>query len=206
MPRLIFRALFPARILILVACIQSAILVGCATPAPAPTDGDWVSHRERIAALPNWSFSGKIAVKSPRGADTARLRWTQEGENLELDLSGPIGMKQVRIVREDAQLKLWRNGHWESVDEVEPNLVEQLGWSLPLEYLPWWLRGLPAPQLEATEIELSAGRLHKLRQAGWLVEFPVYRQVDAHVLPRTILFRRDDIEGKILLKQWTLGP
>ena len=183
-----------------------SLLAGCTTLAPAPVDANWDLHRTQIAQLERWSFSGKLALKSPTGADTARLRWTQRGSDLELELSGPVGMKQLRLVSEGAETRMFKDGHWQRLDSAEQALEEQLGWSLPLEYLPWWLRGLPAPQLRAAEMDVVAGRLTKLQQAGWTVEYPDYQAVDSHYLPRTILFRRDQVQGKILLKKWTLGP
>ena len=125
---------------------------------------------------------------------------------LDRELSGPVGMKQFRLVSEGAEIRIFKDGHWQSLDSAEQALQEQLGWSLPLQYLPWWLRGLPAPQLRPDELDISAGRLRSLRQAGWTVEYPDYQVINTHTLPRTILFRREQVEGKILLKQWTLGP
>ena len=73
-----------------------------------------------------------------------------------------------------------------------------------MDYLPWWLRGLPAPQLPADRSELDGGRLALLEQAGWTVEYAEYQWVEELQLPRTIRFRREGVEGKILLKSWLL--
>jgi outer membrane lipoprotein LolB len=188
------------------ACFAAALLAGCVSPAPAPTDKVWNQHRAEISELQHWSFSGKLALRSSRGADSARLRWVQTGEEIELELSGPVGFKQVRLVTRGEQTRLFRDGQWQSLDSTERSLEEQLGWSLPLDYLPWWLRGLPAPQVPVGELLLDAGRLTRLQQAGWQVDYAAYQTVHAHSLPRTILFRREDVEGKILLKQWSLAP
>lgn len=184
----------------------ATLLSACAVQSPAPTVSDWEAHREDLAMLENWSFSGRLAVKSPQGADSARLQWTQRGEDLELELSGPVGMKQLRLVSEGSTARLWKDGNWQSLDSAEQALREQLGWSLPLDYLPWWLRGLPSPGLEAGDEVIEDGRLQKLQQAGWTVEYPDYQAIDNYALPRTILFQRDQVRGKILLKQWTLAP
>ena len=145
-----------------------------------------------------------MAVKYTDGADSARLRWRQAADDLEMILSGPGGFKQATLIRENDQLSLLRDGQWQPLNQWEDPLASEFGWSLPLDYLPWWLRGLPAPQLPAGRSEFEMGRLSLLVQAGWTVEYPEYQWVQGRQLPRTIRFHRDDVEGKILLKEWVL--
>jgi outer membrane lipoprotein LolB len=187
-----------------VCLLLTALASGCATQAPTPAS-DWNTHRQSVTELGDWSFSGKIAVKSRDGADSARLSWRQHNADLELEVSGPVGMGQVTLVRQDGTARMFSDGQWQDLDAAGTVLEDRLGWPLPLDYLSWWLRGLPAPQLPTAQLELVDGRLHQLAQGGWQVEYREYQQVSNYSLPRTILFRRDPVEGKILLKQWVLG-
>lgn len=188
------------------AILVAVLLAGCAAQAPreAVIDQDWETHRRALASLENWSFSGRVAVKSTNGADSARLRWRQVADDLEMTVSGPGGFKQATLIRENNRLSLLRDGRRVPLDPQEDPLASEFGWSLPLDYLPWWLRGLPAPQLPAGRSKLERGRLSLLVQAGWTVEYPEYQWVQGRQLPRTIRFHRDDVEGKILLKDWVL--
>jgi outer membrane lipoprotein LolB len=187
--------------------LLAALVAGCAyTPRQEAHGGpDWETHRSALADLDTWSFSGRVAVKTPRGADTARLSWRQQADDLEMTLSGPVGFKQATLVRENDVLSLLRNGERQPVDPRDDAIEREFGWRMPLDYLPWWLRGLPAPQLPAVRREIASGRLQLLEQAGWTVEYPDYQWVEGRQLPRTIRFRRDGVEGKILLKEWVLG-
>ena len=196
----------PTAISRLALIFLAALLAGCAGQAPQPATGagNWAAHRESLTSLRVWSFSGRVAVKTAQGADTARMRWRQEAEDLEMTLSGPAGFKQATLVREDSALSLLRNGERVPLDEQDDAIEREFGWTLPLDYLPWWLRGLPAPQLPASRSEIDAGRLSRLVQAGWTVEYPDYQWVEGRQLPRTIRFRREGVEGKILLKDWVL--
>jgi outer membrane lipoprotein LolB len=186
--------------------VLAALIVGCAGQAPreVTTDTDWDSHSAALADMKNWSFSGRVAVKTGQSADTARLQWRQRADDLELTLSGPAGFREATLVRADRHLTLLRNGEPQPIDSQDDLLQREFGWSLPLDYLPWWLRGLPAPQLPAGRREISAGRLTLLEQAGWTVEYPDYQWVQGWQLPRTIRFQRDEVQGKILLKDWVL--
>lgn len=197
--------MFPRRFSTLAAVL--AVVVGCATsPRQPTTTDDWQSHRALVSAIEEWSFSGKLAISTPQGTESARLRWSQRGEDLQLEVSGPIGVKQVIFVRESSRLRVFEDGQWRSLTVEEATLEEQLGWPLPLDLLSWWLRGVPAPLPPATGMAISDGHLQQLDQAGWKLEYPSYAQVDGIALPGKLLFRRGEVKGKILFKQWKLSP
>jgi outer membrane lipoprotein LolB len=184
-----------------------ALVAGCASSPRAPiAESDWQSHRLAMSELQQWSFTGKLAIRTAQGADSARLRWSQQGDDLQLEVSGPIGVKQIVFVKEDSRLRVLEGNQWRSLTAEEASLEPQLGWPLPLDLLPWWLRGLPAPELPTTEQIVTDGRLQKLDQAGWQVEYSGYRPVDGRVLPGKMMFRRGDVQGKIIFKHWTLAP
>jgi outer membrane lipoprotein LolB len=185
------------------------LVAGCAsTPGTAPPGMtvDWTQHSAAVAALDNWSFTGRIALQTPQGADSASLAWRQSRDDLSLTVSGPVGLKEATLERRQDQLSLWRNGERQLLAPGDDPLLREFGWSLPLDYLPWWLRGLPYPALPAATREISDGHLARLEQAGWTVEYPDYQWVDGRLLPRVIRFSGQDVQGKILLKQWTLDP
>ncbi len=191
----------PAALLTLVL-----LVAGCATqPAPISSAPDWTRHSASLEEIDTWSFSGRIALKTARGADSASLKWRQSREDLEFTVSGPVGIKEATLVREDDRLSLLRNGERQPLAAGDDPLLQEFGWSLPLDYLPWWLRGLPHPGLPAERSEISEGHLALLEQAGWTLEYPDYQWVDGRLLPRVIRFSREDVSGKILLKRWTLG-
>jgi outer membrane lipoprotein LolB len=178
------------------------VFAGCASQAPRP-ETSWNLHQASLTALEDWSFSGKLAVRTASGADTASLRWRQRQNELELTVSGPVGFKQATLLRENNQLSLLQNGERRLLAPGEDPLLREFGWSLPLELMPWWLRGLPAPGRPARR-DIDGGRLRLLEQAGWTLEYTDYQWVDGRQLPRVIRFARDDVNGKILLKKWTL--
>ncbi len=180
-----------------------ALLNGCAG-TPALDSGEWTEHRDAVGALQNWGFSGRIAVSTQAGGDTASLRWQQRRDNFAMTLSGPMGLKEATLLREEGELILLRNGERRRLAPEDDLLRAEFGWRLPLDYLPWWLRGLPAPG--PARQQLADGRLAWLEQDGWRIEYAEYRDIDNTRLPRVIRFQRADVSGKILLKRWTLTP
>jgi outer membrane lipoprotein LolB len=187
----------------LIAIVLHSIVAGCAT-APTPDAVDWRQHRDQLSALEHWAFTGRIAVRTETGGDTASLRWQQAGDDFSMTLSGPMGLKETTLLREAGSLSLLRDGIRQPLQADDGLLRSEFGWTLPTDYLPWWLRGLPGPG--PARQELAEGRLAWLEQAGWRIEFAEYRRVGDAALPRSIRFQREDVSGKILLKQWTLAP
>jgi outer membrane lipoprotein LolB len=198
--------MIPCRAAVLLAL--ALLVAGCTsapTQSPISTAPEWTEHSASLAALETWSFSGKIALQTSRGADSASLKWRQSRDDLEFTVSGPVGIKEATLVRERNRLSLLRNGERRPLAPGDDPLLHEFGWSLPLDYLPWWLRGLPHPELPTQRSEISEGHLALLEQAGWTLEYPDYQWVDGRLLPRVIRFSREDVSGKILLKRWTLG-
>jgi outer membrane lipoprotein LolB len=181
--------------------LLAGLLTGCASK-PIVTPDDWPSHSAAIAALQNWDLSAKIALKSPDNAQTARLRWQQRGARSQLVISGPVGWQQATLISEDGKLELERDGKTELLDAQR--LTSELGWPLPVELLPWWVRGIPAPGAVVTQRTFNAGRLQILQQAGWRVAYDNYRQVGQYSLPGQLRLTRDDLEGRMIIKRWTL--
>lgn len=182
-----------------------AVISACTTTAPVPSVAtDWNQHRNSVAAVTNWSFTGKVSIKTADLAENARLRWSQGPEILRLEISGPMGLKPILFERQGTDLRVFKDQQWQTLDSETNALEAQLGWPLPLHLLPWWLRGLPAPAVEINGRTLVNGRLESLQQAGWTLLYEAYAMVDGISLPSRIRFQRQDVSGKILLKRWTL--
>lgn len=90
------------------------------------------------------------------------------------------------------------------------NLMEsQLGWSLPVSNLLWWVRGLPAPD-SAYQLQLNDDSLaHRLEQDGWQLEYVRYQTLENDTrLPERIQLQGPQLQLTLLVKQWqarTLG-
>lgn len=193
----------PPRICILLTVI--AVVSACTTPAPRVT-GDWQRHRESVSTLANWGFTGKVSIKTADSAETARLRWSQRSESLQLEVSGPMGLRPILFERQGDSLRVFRDQRWQPLDAETNALEAELGWPLPLQLLPWWLRGLPAPEVDIDDRTLANGLLENLQQAGWTLHYDSYALIDGINLPGRIRFQGQDVSGKILLKRWTLEP
>ena len=183
------------------------VLSACAgQPQQGIPEMGWQQRQQLLTKLADWSFSGKVLVKTADSADSARLHWQQQANDLELRLSGPVGLKEVSVRRRDGQVSVLRDGKWQTMGTTDDALRREFGWSLPLAYLPWWLKGLPSPAITSRQTRGNNGELGQLQQAGWTLDYLEYQAVEQHWLPARIDFSRGEVKGKILLKHWTLTP
>ena len=67
---------------------------GCAAPQSVPCLPEidtWETRTLVLAALDDWQFSGRIAVRGDIDGFNGKLRWTQEQNAFSATASGPLG-------------------------------------------------------------------------------------------------------------------
>jgi outer membrane lipoprotein LolB len=183
------------------------LLAGCVSQPPSvATDAVWEQQLAQLSALDDWQFRGKVAIATAATSESARVRWAQQGKHSEVVLSGPVGWSSATLVSDGSTLRLQRDGQWQefAADDYLA-LEDQLGWPLPVSYLPYWVRGVPAPGLPAEQLEIEGGRLLELRQAGWRVEYDDYQQAGEYQVPARMRISREGVKGKLILRDWQFG-
>ncbi|MEE4661582.1 MAG: lipoprotein insertase outer membrane protein LolB [Halieaceae bacterium] len=159
-----------------------------------------------LSGLSAFKVNGRIAVQTATDASSAAITWLQRSDtDATLTLSGPLGMQATTLRRDGEQISLQQG---DEIRWLEPEQLlsgEAPDWPLPLAELGWWLRGLPAPAQAARQIR-SGDRLSRLEQSGWTLQYEEYQTFNGLPLPRRIRFSRDDVSGKLLLKNWTFSP
>lgn len=119
-----------------------------------------------VAAAPVFSLSGRLLATDGSRRFNASLRWSQ-GETTRIFLTTPLGQALAAIDVDAAGARLTAaDGRRYDATSLTELARRGLGLALPLELLPWWLSGVPAPGV-ATPSENSDGFL----QQGWTVRY-----------------------------------
>lgn len=159
-----------------------------------------------------WQLSGKIGLRAPQLAESAYVNWRQCGERFAVRISGPLGQTVARIDGRADRLILQFEGR-EPVATGEPEVLmqAQLGWSLPIRALRYWVRAEAAPGGGA-QISGPLQQPDMLRQLGWQVDYLAYHQSGATSLPAKLRLRHDDaaeeqtpLQATLLISEWALG-
>ena len=179
------------------------LLAACASRPPAGPAGP--ADAAALMALEHWQVSGKVGLRQNGTGNSARLDWQQSGAAYTISLNGPLGLGAIRI-EGDADGVTVTNKEGTHQAASPEALIERLsGWQIPVSELVYWVRGLPAPELPVLATEMAHGRLQRLSQAGWQIEYREYQWADGLLLPAKIVLERPQTRLTLLLKHWQTG-
>ena len=185
------------------------VLAGCETLAPRVAGEDtaaWDARRERLLEMHEWSLEGRIAIRTADDGQSANLSWEQEGDHFEAQLFGPFGAGNTRIIGTAEELLLQTaDGDELHTRNPERDLYWELGWTVPLEQMPYWVRGLPGPGRAEKVVVDGAGRLQSLRQGQWSLEIPQYVEREGgEIMPRKVTLQRENVRIRLIIDHWKL--
>lgn len=194
------------------ALILSLALTGCqAVPdIPEVADGGpvWQQHRQAVANIQQWHITGRLAVTNQESAWNMDMQWQQQGDNYQIELSGPFGTGKVQLTGNGRGVQL-RNADQQVfyATSAEELLYAQTGVLMPIADLRYWVLGIPAPQHAQRPGFDPHGQLTRLRQADWDIRFRRYTQVNGLSLPDKIFIARNDkqIDVRLVVDEWTIS-
>jgi outer membrane lipoprotein LolB len=172
--------------------------------------GTPISWNQRASTLKNiqsFTLSGKIAIETNQNAGSAFVFWQQEHQQFTMTLSGPLGMSEIKLNGQPGNVTLLAaNGKQYQASSPEQLLQQQWGWNLPISHLNFWIRGLPAPNMQKTLSLDSSQHIRQLNQAHFDIQYLEYQTINNGIdLPRKIFINSPWIKIKIIIYDWKLG-
>ncbi len=204
------------RMLMVACCLL--MLGGCATQTKAPASAEtmtkpasaqaaWQQRQTDFARMASWRLQGKVGLQFKDQSASFNLSWLQNGaDQYEMNIKNPLtGSIMAYLKGNRGDVTLQANGKTYKDASAERLLQGQLGVSLPLEGMKYWVRGVPSPDSPVAAVKLDAlGRPEMLQQAGWLVEYTGWNGNDWKALPEKITLNRapDNTKVKVIAKDW----
>ena len=110
-------------------------------------------------------------------------------------------MAKPLIVRQGEDTRSWNLSDPDA-------LVRSTGWDLPLGALPYWLKGLPAPEMEIQDMELGVdpALLRMLQQDDWKITYETYADYGSLRLPTRLQIHRRDTSVRLIIRDWQVAP
>lgn len=194
--------------------ISYFLLTACVTVEkhPLPPDSEivkqaaWEVHRVNLETLHTWSLKGRVAGKSNDEGFRTGVRWRQQQQKFNIDLHGPLGRKVAVITGQEGDVQL-NTSKGKSYSAADPETLMQnlFGFTLPVNGLRFWMRGIPDPDQVYASLELDdQGRLKQLNQAGWLIDYNRYHD-SKPALPAYIKISNTTLNANIVIDHWTLN-
>lgn len=171
---------------IAVAC-GMALLAACAgPPAPPPSAaagsaGPGTPGSGPLRTQTN-SYTGRFSVSyadqngAPRNA-YGNFGWQEQDGSVALELRNPFGSTLARLTSTAAGATLEVPDRApRTATDVDSLMRDELGFSLPVSGLRYWLAARLAPDSPANHIERDQeGRLRSVTQDGWLIDYGSYQ-------------------------------
>jgi outer membrane lipoprotein LolB len=184
---------------LLLLSIYCAALAACVTSRPPLAPAAWAQRVTTLEHLAAWQLDGRAAVAMGTQGWQASLDWRQNGTATEAHLAGPFGVGALVLKRTPEGLSL--NGAPPS-DAVLAQLQDKLGFDLPLDNLRYWLLGIPDPGSAAEVWRNAQDRALKVTQAGWIVDYDRYMNVNGELLPAHLVMTREGVRVRIAVDHW----
>ncbi len=197
--------------------LPGAVLLfsGCASLSPlapeAPSERVsqlWRQHIQSVGAQTDWTLSARIAAHSEDDGWNGKLHWQQKKDSYQVSFNAPFGQGGLQLDGGPQYVEMrTSDGQTMIATDVESLLFQQLGWRLPLNSLRYWVRGVPVPTGETAPL-LSfdeEGRLARLQQFHWQIEYPAYRPSDGLMLPRKVYLENGELSVRLVIDRWESG-
>lgn len=188
--------------------IVTAVLQACVSGAPPSEENPvWAIQRASLESLDNWRLRGRVNVRYHDEAHTPRILWEQHNEEYNIRLWGTFNAGNTLINGRPGFVRLQQDDEVLTAASPEDLILQALGYELPVSYLEYWIRGLPAPASQAQLQFDEANHLASLQQDGWTVQYTDPRQYGELTLPRRVDVTRprDDVRLLFIGLDWTVN-
>lgn len=189
------------------------LLSGCATvkpaaesPLPIPQGTPAELHRQhlqQLAGIEQFFLHARIGIQANGKGSSGSTRWRHNRFGDDISMLSPVGGTVAKIITGPEGVTLTTNdGRTLRADDAESLTQQHLGWRLPLDGLPDWALGRPTRKL-AEKVEWdSIGRITRLSQSGWEIEYPEYMEASGYRLPKRINLQSKNLTLKLIIERW----
>lgn len=167
----------------------------------------WQQRQLAMGRMQKWSMGGRAALRFKGEAWTFGLSWAQRNrQQYSLQIRNPITGTVVGLLDQGsgrATLKV--RGKTSTGSDAERLLQQQLGVKMPVNGMPFWIRGVMAPQYLEGKVSLDIkGRPKQIVQAGWVIDYFNYQSLSFDALPKKVNISRaqEQVNVRIVAKQW----
>ncbi len=196
----------------------SFIMTGCTQIVKPPVkstvsvvkknQSGWEQRKANLGRKMNWNLVSKIGLSYREEYWQFGLDWAQRAaQQYAMQIKNPLTGAIVAKLNQTPQgaTLLADDGKTYRSKNAEQLLQSQTGVKMPINGMPYWVRGISSPHYKLDKLVLdNQGRPKLIQQAGWLIKYPGYQGSGIMALPRKISFKRakDNVSVKLVAKRW----
>ncbi len=170
----------------------------------------WQAHYKALKPMQKFALKGRIGISNPKDSFSSNFRWQQHAyQDFQFRMYGALGNTYVLMNSkpEWTSLETGDDRFYEGPD-ASVLIAQTMGWSLPLNYLADWIKGIPTG-VGRDQILINAdGTLQQLTYQTegktFLVTFERYAQFSAQTMPTKIRILENDNKLLLSIREWQL--
>lgn len=161
-------------------------------------------RQAKVAAIDDFSFSGRVAVSNGRDGGSAQIEWQQQGTRADITLRAPVTGQTWRLVGEDGSGWLLEGTRKNGArgGDAEALLLRETGWRLPFSALRQWLFGLEHAAGDRIELRGSNLPARLTSTDGWTVEYVDYDLTLTPPLATRLRADQPPHKVRLAISQW----
>ena len=190
-----------------------SILSACSSINDIPVEGNQVNQdietrNKQVAALNEWTITGKIAFINSQQRQSATLYWQKnETEKTEsLNLSTLFGIKVLELEQRQDNFTLEVDGNVYDTQNLDALIYSLTGLNLPTRAMNHWLKGLaflPTDKIVYhAKTQLPQSLTSRYNNKVWQVKYSKYYHIEQFQLAKQLTITQGDLRIKIVIHSW----
>jgi outer membrane lipoprotein LolB len=178
------------------------------TVKPDNAQQAWEARQAKFARMKSWKLDGRVGLQHQQESWTFNISWLQrDGNNYAMNIKNPLTGGVVAYLQSTQQgvtLKASDGQVYRDTD-AENLLKAQMGVTLPLKGMRYWVRGMASPDYPNNQLALdNYGRAASMQQAGWTIRYTKYPSQSPVALPdkMTLTHQTEKTKVKVIAKDW----
>lgn len=189
--------------LILTACASNSSQLKPIVPLSAQ------QRQLQLEQLQEFKLTGALLVKAPEESVSGSLNWQQQGPYFQANMTNFVGISIFELETDARGATVKADGETHQAQSASALLDYLSGWSLPIEEMPLWLKGVASAESFNHQWDaqgrLTSFTLKDSQERDWQVSYKEFFP-DALALPRHIQLnsKTDGSRIKLVVRKWQL--
>jgi outer membrane lipoprotein LolB len=146
--------------------LSSLFLSGCASLFGIADANKLPVYHKPMYIKESYAINGRFSINSNTTHKYGNFTWVKTSTNEEINFNTPLGQTVAKITIESGIVTLTTKEHTYVGNDVDDMLYDNIGFDLPVNYLHYWVEGLPLPNTEVARYFTDG-----FEQASWKVEY-----------------------------------
>ncbi len=141
-----------------------------------------------------FAIDGRFSIVNSSKNYYGNFTWDHDQTADKLSLNSPLGNSVAVISVESSMATLQTKDGVYSGRDLDALLEQNIGFTLPINYLHYWVQGIPLPNYPVDK-NLTSG----FEQLGWNVEYLQWQDINH---PTIIQVSNNELRIKLLVSNW----